>query len=390
MSYTEQMENALWQKYTELDGDVDSASVVDFLNNESEFRTFGDGLIALITKKYPDADAENMPKFLAEACKKNNIDIKIVASRNTLKYWFEGDKRPKKGEVDRNRMFALSFALNFTADETAELFHKVYLDRAFDFRNERELVYYFCISNDKSWDDAQRIINSIKPVESFDDKTIYTSVIKGDADAFSDESQLVAYIENHKHNFELNNKTAKEKMIGLVNKAKTFTVCEAQLPQNQEVYEGKWRTEDTVSNNFMFEVITEVSPSSKKGTTTIFTDARLPKEIKNRFPEVTFFAEKEPTYESIRKMIILLFSYEFWVRVQWGDITQTPAKKYNLDESEIFDGYTAQLNSLLNECGFSPLYYGNPYDWMFLYCTLSNTPLDSFRDMVSEVLSEDE
>ena len=52
--------------------------------------------------------------------------------------------------------------------------------------------------------------------------------------------------------------------------------------------------------------------------------------------------------------------------------------------------YTEQLNALLNECGFSPLYYGNPYDWMFLYCTLSDAPLDVFRGMILEVLSEEE
>ena len=87
---------------------------------------------------------------------------------------------------------------------------------------------------------------------------------------------------------------------------------------------------------------------------------------------------KEPTYESIRKMIIMLFSYTFWYHVQWKQ------KTFDIED------YTEQLNALLNESGFSPLYYGNPYDWMFLYCTLSDAPLDVFRGMVSEVLNEEE
>lgn len=151
------MENALWQKWNELDDEFDNTETLDFLNSEDGFRTFGDGVIALINKKYPDANFENVRKFLAAMCNENNMDINDIGSRNTLKNWFEGDKRPKKGETDREHMFALAFALNFTTDETAELFHKVYLDRAFDFRNEKELVYYFCISNNKKWSDAKSI-----------------------------------------------------------------------------------------------------------------------------------------------------------------------------------------------------------------------------------------
>ena len=102
-----------------------------------------------------------------------------------------------------------------------------------------------------------------------------------------------------------------------------------------------------------------------------------PKEIKNRFPEAGSFSEKAPTYESMRKMIIMLFSYDFWYQVQWEN------EEFELDD------YISQLNALLNDCGFSLIYYGNPYDWMFLYCTLSEMPLDTFRDIISEVLNEE-
>ena len=371
------MENALWQKWNELDEEFDNTTTLDFLNDEDEFRTFGDGLITLINKKYPDADLKDVPKFLAAMCKENDMDINAIASRNTLKNWFEGDKRPKKGEADREHMFALSFALNFTTEETAELFHKVYLDRAFDFRNEKELVYYFCISNNKSWSDAQSIINSIEHLEGSDDKTVYTSVIKKDVDAFTDETQLLTYIKNHRHNLEQSNKTAKEHLARLLAETKELVRIEATLPEHEGQYDGMWKKEDTVSTNFMYSVITDTTPSSSKGTTTVFKNARLPKEIKNRFPEATSFAEKEPTYESIRKMIILLFSYIFWYQVQW--------KNVQID----IDDYTEQLNALLNECGMSLLYYGNPFDWLFLYCTVSERPLDTFRDMIALILDNE-
>ena len=53
LSYTEQMEEALWQKWSDYDTDAEYASTIEFLNAEDGFRSFGDGLIALMQKKDP-------------------------------------------------------------------------------------------------------------------------------------------------------------------------------------------------------------------------------------------------------------------------------------------------------------------------------------------------
>ena len=377
-SYTEQMEEALWQKWSDYDTDAEYASTIVFLNAEDGVRSFGDGLVALMQKKDPSMDTDKAIAHLIACCKKNGVEPCEIGSTNTLKSWFKGGPRPKKGEDSRDAMFALAFALEFTPDEVAELFHKVYLDRAFNFRNEQELVYYYCLANGKTWADAKRIILAIEHDTDGYDATLYTAAIQTDVDKFSNESELLAYIKTHRHNMEQNNVTAKKHLDRLLEQAKKYAMEEADLPEHEGQFDGAWKNEKTVSVNFMYALITDTTPSAKKGTTTVFKNARLPKEIKNRFPEAGSFSEKEPTYESIRKMIIMLFSYTFWYHVQWKQ------KTFDIED------YTEQLNALLNECGFSPLYYGNPYDWMFLYCTLSNAPLDVFRGMVLEVLNEEE
>lgn len=377
-SYTEMMEEALWQKWNDYDIDADYASTIDFLNAEDGFRSFGDGLLSLMQKKDPTMDIEKAIAHLSTCCKKNGVELREIGSTNTLKSWFKGGPRPKKGEDSRDAMFALAFALELTTDETAELFHKVYLDRAFNFRNEKELVYYFCISNNMTWADSKRIIETIEHNRDNYDATLYTSAIQADVDKFSNENELLSYIKTHRHNMEMNNVTAKKYLGKLMDEAKKYARLEAEFPEHEGQFDGAWRKEDSVSVNFMYTLITDTTPSAKKGTTTVFKNARLPKEIKNRFPEAVSFSEKEPTYESVRKMIIMLFSYTFWYHVQWE------RKDFDIED------YTEQLNAMLNECGFSPLYYGNPYDWMFLYCTLSDAPLDVFRGMVAEVISEKE
>ena len=104
----------------------------------------------------------------------------------------------------------------------------------------------------------------------------------------------------------------------------------------------------------------------------------LPKEIKSRFPEALTLSKKDPTYEELRKLTILLASYIFWFRMQQNG---TPID---------IDDYIEELNVFLDESGFSLMYYGNPYDWLFLYCTLSDRPLDTFRTNLAEVLESEE
>ncbi|MGN0490199.1 hypothetical protein [Ruminococcus sp.] len=371
--YTEQMEDKLFQQWDEFDEyDEDYSELIEMLNSEDSFRTFGDGLLFFLKKREPDLTAETAVKYIEKLCNETDVSKNDIASANTLKSWFKGGPRPKKGEDSRESMFALAFALQLTPDETAELFHKVYLDRAFDYRNKKEIIYYFCLYNKKSWRDANRLLESAENIAANkDDYTIYTSQIKSDVEAMTDETALLAYIAKHGHNLEKKNTAAKQTMGKLLSKAKETAKDEAELPE----YAGYFNGSDRDSLNFTYEVITNLSVSGDKGTKTLFKNARLPKEIKNRFPEATTLSKKDPTYEELRKLIILLFSYDYWFKIQ---------KENKVIE---IDDYIGEMNVYLDQSGFSLMYYGNPYDWMFLYCALSKRPLDTFRGLLAEVLN---
>ena len=75
MSYTEQMEEALWQRWSDYDTDAEYASTIDFLNAEDGFRTFGEGLVALMQKKDPSMDTEKTIALLTAYCKKNGVEF---------------------------------------------------------------------------------------------------------------------------------------------------------------------------------------------------------------------------------------------------------------------------------------------------------------------------
>ena len=189
LNYTQQMENALFQQWDAFDDyNEDYTELIDVLNNEDSFRSFGDGLLVFLQRRNPQLTAESAIKYIDELCKKTGVSVGDIASANTLKSWFKGGPRPKKGEDSRRSIFALAFALQLTQNETAELFHKVYLDRAFDYRNANEIIYYFCLNNKKTWADANRLIASVKESDiSVNDNTVYTLQIKTDIENYYKE-----------------------------------------------------------------------------------------------------------------------------------------------------------------------------------------------------------
>ena len=375
-TYTERLEIEIWNMAEELDKNEDFSKVIEFLNSKEGFQPFGKRLAVFIAKKLDldSTDRKTLVQALNEACGKTGVDLSEIASDGTLRNWFDKDMRPKKGDDSRLSMFALAFALRLSVDDTKKLFHKIYLDRAFNYRNEKEVIYYFCLKNNKSWADAKRMIAEVENMTiDTSDHTQLTNVIINNIDVMSDEKVLLAYIRENGHNFEKNSVMAQRTLNKYLSESKPFAKEEIEKAKEYDpkYNQGKWKN---LSTNALYEIIIGASITGSKGTKTVFNNSILPKEIKNRFPEAATFGKKNLTAEEYRKAIIMLFSYWFWYQAQSSD------KNFE------FDDYFDALNGILNDCNFSQIYYGNPYDWMFSFCALSERSLDTFRGLLAEVL----
>ena len=373
-TYTKRLEIEIWNMAKELDKNEDFSKVIDFLNSKEGFQPFGKRLAVFIAKKLDldSTDRKTLVQALNEACGKTGVDLSEIASDGTLRNWFDKDMRPKKGDDSRLSMFALAFELQLSVDETKELFHKIYLDRAFNYRSEKEVIYYFCLKNNKTWADAKRMIAEVENMAiETSDHTQLTNVIAINVDTMSDEKVLLEYIRENGHNFEKNSVMAQRTLNKYLSEAKQFAKEEIEKAYDPKFYQGKWKN---LSTNALYEIIIGASITGSKGTKTVFNNSILPKEIKNRFPEAATFGKKNLTAEEYRKAIIMLFSYWFWYQAQ------------SSDKNSEFDDYFDALNGILNDCNFSQIYYGNPYDWMFSFCALSERSLDTFRGLLAEVL----
>ena len=411
--YTDRKQQELYEgKWSVYDtSDDDYTEMVEYLNS-SDFRTFGEGLTFLISKRIND---DELPLNCLKRCfNEKDIDFEELGSKNTPGNWLNKGERPPKGEASRRKMFVLAFALGLNADETAYLFQRVFLDRAFNPRNYKELIYYYCIENGFSLSKAEEMISQvvIDKTES-KDETIYTKMLASIINDTKNDVEIIEYINSYPHNFSINNVAAKSKVEEYILKAKRAVWNEIVIKYefvSGEIFEVKEKKQisyddyismnldrdkliipyhyidavennDLTSINFIYKIITELHLENGKGTgASPFKNANLPKEISSSFPTPHIFSKikKEPTYDELRKMLILLFSYCHW---REGII---PNKQDRIDY------FVVQINDVLTDANLPELYPGNPFDWLFYFCAMSDSPLDTLRAILFEVTQGEE
>ena len=401
-NYTEYMENNMWSfidKLDEMESDQEYQTFIEFLNSD-EFRSFGEGLADLICQKDKGVEitAKNLEKYLKEKCEVNGIKLSDIGSRNTFKNWFDG-VRPDKKSVNREKMFALAFALNLNIDEVKYLFHNVYLDRAFDCRNYKEAVYYYCIVNEYDFKRAQDMILAIENNENKESgEKRHTLSISREIENVKNDEDLIEWICKRWNNFQFNNDAAVRNLNELFKRAKTEAI---------EEYENKMGETDHISkesNAFLYYVVLEQFPeknADKKFTSVFDRNSNINKEIRTNFPSTSGFcdierrfmsASTDKDYDSLRKNIILLKFYTFFSEAckALAKIKTENSVAYERMRTRYQGAFFAELNDLLRECGMPELYMANPYDLLFLICMHAHNPIDILRSIVIEIKYPDE
>lgn len=377
-NYTQICENKSWS----LNGDEEDIGkkVLQFLQECSETATFGARLKRFIAKECGVSE-DSVPQYLKGRLQAEEIDM----NSNTLRNWFS-KAGPKKGDHSRDLMLRVAFALRLNVEQTNLLFQKVYLDRGLYPRRFEEYAAEFCLREGLGWTVWQSLLKQYPSAEEENEQTVYTRVLQQDLDGIKTPEEAAEYWKKHFHNFTIRNKSAREVLQNLVRKVKGNKDRTGEIDRELEGRNDKsdiWfeilkgRPHDTYEA--MVQVITELTPetqSNGKKSRSILKGTCLPHEIQTNFPEASVFSKKEPSYEELRKMIILLGSYYLW---------RQAARARKILELDV---YIQEMNDQLNEAGLPPLYYGNPFDWLFLYSAKEEDPLAYFREVLAEAMDE--
>lgn len=433
-NYTIRKQESIME-YASIDAIEEAA---DYLRNPGSFRSFGEGLAEQLKRKGYSGDLENaaeMSEYLFQKLEKIGSPIK----KATLLSWFSGKHSPKVEAASRPKMYEICFSLGLTYPETVHFFQHIYYDRAFNCHLIEEAVFYFAFLNGIPYQKAREIICEIEaaPAVAVDNhiEPNYTNFVRDRITEFQTEDELKEFLIANKENFKVWNvsalRTIRELRSILSDPPeikKEIDDLKRNLVQKIKSGEGKrgeglnltdkkvykncgllmkeilWDAEhpdpeygnvgmlpakmvieliekrNTNSNDFLLARLLTTFSGLKGGI-------QIPYIVKNNFPSKKVLSDllsedkisNSKSYDSIRKMIILLDFYRFWLSVKLK-IGYT-----ELTREELVETYFEEAENCLYECGYEKFYQGNPYDWIFLSAANSEEPLVYLRSCITEL-----
>ena len=401
----------------------DCNEAYQYLQNSANFVSFHTGLTTLMQRCGYTGSSEDVEEKTAYLQQKlAAIHVKITEI--TVRDWFSGKRRPSLDSRSRKLVYEICFALGASFELVQEFFRQVYFSRSFNCHTIKEAVYYYCLHQNHSYDHALELYETIKAMpetakfEASD--PVYTDQIRNALDNCHSDEEFLAYFSRNKSIFDRWNQKAlfyieefirqirgtKEDIgrieafgkVGTIPDAKTLATPPASGLITQEFFMQarhfgrKWTyaKQNVTSIDFMLEfIIDPIEPVNKK--------AKLPDIVKLNFPSKKTFSkilnrsqsETSTSYDSIRKCLILLKFYHFWVTLELMMDSGNAAEDSQTEYADYFDDFCEEMAQLLEECGYEELYERNPYDWIFLWASTTKHPLESFRGVMKAIDFDD-
>lgn len=342
--------------------------------------------------------------FLRESFEKSGISVP-----RGIREWYTKEKG-----ISRTTAFQICFAFHLNKEETDDFFRRIMLAKSFDCHVMEEAVYYYCICNGKDYAEAKRLLQAsprdqIPDIKKsrivFEGDILFTSSIMKEINQFKNGEELLAYFRKNVERFGYNHVGATEeiqKLWGKIrSKEKGFADQEKIRIQGGTIKTGKdgERSGSEILNQIMG--LDEVEKDANKPLFVMESDRSIKPLLKNNplLPEIAekHFPNRQTLEkilqgmhvdpESIRKTMILTYFYYFWIEKALSKTVNLAAYQAAPGDSERF---TDNINRRLLEVGYPELYPGNPYDWIFVYCSMSDEPLTVFREFIHEMYLENE
>ena len=388
-NYTESM--ALWQYEISPEDEDYAAKLIEVA---SHFRNMDEVVDEfMLLKGYEGGDdIASKAAFLREKFRSAG-----VPEPRGMKDWFLLHKR-----FDRRTAFLLCFALGLDTQETSLFFKKCFLGRSFDCHVSREAVYYYCFLNNLTYKDAERILEQTGDIRQgridFGKEILYTQTIRNEIEHCTDTDQLIAFLKANAGAFEYNNASAYRFVRELwrqIAEKNGLASTERSLfiyADYNEPYVSL-ETEELSLEKVYWQIlgldedmVSKVRPS-RSLKSIIKNNALMHPAAEDAFPDrngiQNILSGRRTSYDNVRKILILLVFYRFWVK---RAIRRRDGMYASADTDA--DECLGQINHYLADAGYTELYYGNPYDWIFLFAMYDEYPLPTFREYIAELFHQ--
>ena len=351
----------------------------EYFDNVDDHSPFVEGVTARACSLGYQTDAD-LIDFLLKLCK----DAGVALSRQTLTNWISKGA-PASGESGRENVYKLCFALKMNAEQTAEFFLKAYFERPFNYKNLHEAIYFFCMNTGLAYADATRIIEKVESMQVIENPAAQsiTQEIGATLQSLHTEDELVAFLQQNRSGFAVQNKTATDRIKRLLEECyRLATQLEEKKVSNVD------ELLDAIYGYNARATFGQKDADGKSISTPVYkksiSKSAFPELIKRNWPDRERFAQilnkKTASYDVIRKALIMLRFYYFFATLECR----------KLSVMDRHDEFVDAMDMDLDECGYIQLYWRNPYDWMFGYCSCADNPLRELKGLIQEYYLDDE
>lgn len=280
---------------------------------------------------------------------------------------------------NRKGMYQYCYLLGMSLEDVVEFFIKGFLTRPFNFKNLEDACYFFGFNSGMTYREVKELINDIakfretNSCEPMEENTI----VLGEALGNLEYEDFVSYMKSHI--YDKNNVEAIRKLVDLKEKILGKYTCIRENKSMLVSFNFK-KDAEYGSNNDLFSMIFGVWTQASEQSEYRLGISHLPNKVLTNFPNPSALSKvlnkKNNTsqYETIRKMLILLFFFNYYADHELGMQNKGPKVQKSYEE------FIMKLEELLIDCGYGPLYYRNPYDWLIVYCAKRNRPIVEFQN----------
>ena len=365
-----------------------------FQESERYFVRFASLLYEKAQMRGYTGDPEDV-QALTDFVHRRVVDTGGTLSKMTIRNWLCKSK-PVCSASSRDNVYQLCFALEMDEQEAYLFFVKVYWDHPFDFRQMDECVYWYCLKNRLTYTRAKRILEEVQEIKTASAAPFQemTTQLGAGLERCEDERSLVEYLAANRDSFEERGVTAKREIGKLLEQCADRAQKRIALRNPTGKKDGKrFGNGSVLAEIYGFHPRSKQKAASDGGKTA--ADKNFPREY--HLQQILGASKVQATYESMRRVLILLCFYEFWASYALSDETiKSYAEQGNSStdeppkDDEPCDQFRAGMDELLYRCGFGPLYPRNPDENIFIGCAVAEEPLDAFQNYAAAHWMDDE
>lgn len=361
-------------------------------------------------------------------CEDKKVIIKELNKRYIAMGIEEGAPRAVKNWISgtpvnpayRENLYNLCIALGMNTEQVRVFFLKNYMTIPFNYKDRIDAIYFYGISHDLPYLEILKLLNENELEEDSNSDFFESTKMIGNYIAEIDDIEIFReYLRSNSYGKRKQYETASRSILELSVENAGYAEIERTLNiglrRERENKKGDLLSESTILKddktvNFkalLFVVYgydNQERYANKK--TKISKCEYLPKAFRENFPndqEFSRILKREASPDVYRKALVIMKFYNFFcssmITYMYGtdkpEVNQKPKKVwedyYERDTDEIvadLNDFYYETGLLLSQCGFEQMYARNPFDWLMLYCAMSNNPMDTFRELLMSRFTE--